>query len=191
MYSEYGAFLSLAHIDSAVDGLFKAYLDSTLIDIARTASGDSPTYRTAVYEFRKAHLDPFSLQEGQTYLSEDEQKSCQKAFVAGGDRFNSAKDYLYWFDIRAKFWRKTPVDKLLTAIVAPADVLLRIEQAALELQSQRQWVLAQNAQADGARHQRASAVSGGSEDGPGQVLTSLLDALKKKQHAHHPASGTE
>ncbi len=143
MYSAYGEFLSLAHIDSAVDGIYKAYLDSVLIGIRIEAKTD-PAYWSAVEGFRKDNLDPFTRAAGQTMLK-DEDLAARKDVLgrdeAKRERFEQANDYLYWFDLRAKFWDKTAIDDQIRALVTSPDDLLRLEQAAKELQRRRERAL--------------------------------------------------
>lgn len=141
MYSAYGEFLSLANIDSAVDGLFKAYLDTVLIGlkIASDAS-PTPTYLPAVERFRAEKLDPFTRPRGETMLPESERSKLEKRLTGDDskrDRVNQAKDYLYWFDLRARFWEQTPIDDQIRSMIADPKDLLRLRDAANELQNRR------------------------------------------------------
>ena len=140
MYSAYGEFLSLANIDAAVDGLYKAYLDSVLID-CRTKHEQSAAYWNEVRAFRRTNLDPFTLQAGQTKLSEADRSSAESWLSENRERLEQAKDYLYWFDARAKFWSETVVDQQITDIAASPEDLLNLQLAAKGLQTRRERAL--------------------------------------------------
>ena len=141
MYSAYGEFLSLANIDAAVDGLYKAYLDSVLIDY-RTRQPSS--FWDKVEAFRKANLDPFTLASGRTKLSDAERASAESQLSANRERLQRAKDYLYWFDVRAKFWSEVVLDEQITDVVASAKDLLNLQVAAKGLQTRRERALHAN-----------------------------------------------
>jgi len=113
MYSAYGEFLSLDRIDSAVDGLNKAFLDSVLIQL-RIRFPQREDYKLAVQDFRWHN------------------------FHKG---IPLSDDYLYWFDLRADFWEKTAIDEQIKAMLAPSDTLQKLNEAALALLRRRNWAL--------------------------------------------------
>jgi len=141
MYSAYGEFLSLARVDSAVDGLFKAYLDSTLVGFRLD---DTCPYSDNVLEFRRQRLDPFTLKKNQTMLPDATRLSIQARLEkdeAGRTFYDQAADYLYWFDLRAAFWEKAEVDDQIKSLVTSPEALLKLRDAAIELQARRAWAL--------------------------------------------------
>ena len=158
MYSGYGELLSLASIDSAVDKLFKAYLDVMLVGFATSsppavslAAWRLPNdYWSKVSEFRRTNLDPFTvprtesgLVQGQRVLLEAARSAAQQRLESPqeGEHLKHARDYLYWFDIRAHFWSKTPLDGALRTLIVSADDLLKLQKAAQELQKREQMVV--------------------------------------------------
>ena len=120
MSSLYGEFLSLTRIDSAVDELYKAYLEAVLIRL----KDYSTDYRAEVAKFRMGALDPSPLPTGQPYYGTDLE-------------LKPATEYLYWFDIRAKFWANTEVTPRIRSMVAPIGTLLKLVAEAKDLQEQR------------------------------------------------------
>ena len=150
MYSAYGEFLSLAHIDSMVDGIYKAYLDTVLINL-KIDHRPYPTYWEAVKDFRRSNLDPFTPKNSGGMLDDSVRLSIQKDLdddQQKRERFSQADDYLYWFDLRAKFWAETVVDDKIKAMLASAADLKKLKDAAKELQSQRAQALKQKAKQD-------------------------------------------
>ena len=158
MYSDFGELLSFTSIDSAVDKLFKAYLDSKLIDFATPSPSVASLsawrlpddYWGKVTEFRRSNLDPFTVPRTksgltgvQGVLPEAARKEAQRKLEAPHERERAkhARDYLYWFDIRAVYWSKTPLDSALRTLVVSADDLLKLQRAAKELQDRLQKVL--------------------------------------------------
>jgi hypothetical protein len=159
MYEAYGEFLSLARIDSFIDGLNKAYLDSELIRLKRESQkhGSENLYRQAVRNFRRENLDAFTLPEEpgkldakNPQLLSAEERSRINSHLEKNEpertRFIQAADYLYWFDIRAEFWAERTVDEQISSALESPESLTKLKAAAEQMRAQRDRALAQGAQ---------------------------------------------
>lgn len=85
MYDTQTDLLSYSHIESEVDGLFRAYLDTSLMAYAQDCEDQRSrtAYWRAVDEFKKGTLSSVN-----------------------------GEGYQYWFDVRADYWSQHPAKGL-------------------------------------------------------------------------------
>jgi hypothetical protein len=111
--------LSYAYIEAEVDGLFRAYLETTLMEYARNSKKDKKAYWEAVIGLRKE-----SLGFNDEATSGAENGSLKAAVAAIGRTENDSTEvlpYRYWFDVCADYWSPGPgdgppfVDELVTS----------------------------------------------------------------------------
>jgi hypothetical protein len=98
--------LSYAGIESEVDGLLRAYLDTTLVSLANTANGNEAKYWLDVVALRNKVFEKPSPQS-----------------------------YRYWFDIRADYWWQRPKELLQQLVdeLVPATYLRILYEEAVAL----------------------------------------------------------
>jgi hypothetical protein len=147
--------LSYAHIKNEVDGLFRAYLDTKLMELANnsTKPGD---YWPKVVTFRNSALD---------FPSKKEKDTLSKGFYP----------YRYWFDLRADYWSRSPgqeVNKLVGGLL-PSAYLKTLYDQATALKERIDHI------ANLGTSRRASVATDKSDDGsPGPSLKTVLEKVE-------------
>jgi hypothetical protein len=142
--------LSYSDVDDEVERVYRAFLDSTLIEYALQHSKPSDqggaedgqcrccarkkkvevlpeAYWGAVLRFRRENLNPIPPRQrwaaSDVELSEDARKS------ASEDRYQRNRAFLFWFDVRAYYWSKRETSNILGTFEASVQLQLVYEQA--------------------------------------------------------------
>lgn len=114
MFDTQTDLLSYAHLHSDVDQLFRAYLDTALMELAQTYPGDQKQYWSAVVDFRRQKLSypdpPIQPKPG---TAEPSIKELINAMPTT-DQPVEALQYLYWFEVRSDFWSRATQEELAT-----------------------------------------------------------------------------
>lgn len=132
MYTGYSELLAYEGLDDALDQVYRAYIDVRLATLAGNAA-DRSRYWAQVAEFRRAELDPGTLD---TYPEKDrdvasgsyDEGTIKAARVSKAERAR----FLYWFDVRARFWWEEADRSLLDWVQASELEALYLQAAALE-----------------------------------------------------------
>jgi hypothetical protein len=124
MFDTHADLLSYSQIHSDVDQLFRAYLDTALMETAQHMLGNSKGYWKGVIELRKKKLgypdpesdvktDALSVADLIDHLPEPSDPS-------------EASQYLYWFEVRADYWSQA-TQKELEAVAGALPASKRLE----------------------------------------------------------------
>jgi hypothetical protein len=171
MDSSYRELLAFTSIDNAVDKLFRAYLDTTLIGLAETYTGDSD-YDNVVSSYRSRVLEPFTSAQDTAAKA-----TARSRYDSNRARFAAVQAYLYWFDIRAAFWRGKRPDQYLLDIVEPAEDLKNLQTESNILRKRLEKVGEARKYADpDAKRWRALSAIGAKDNARSMILLDVIIA---------------
>ena len=148
--------LSYAHIKNEVDGLFRAYLDTSLMELAKE-NPEPAGYWPKVITLRNSALD---------FPAKGEKDKVSTGFFP----------YRYWFDMRADYWSRRSGDEVekLVGGLLPSAYLKTLYEQATALKGRIDHITKLGTSA------RASVASGKSENGSaGPSLTTVLDKVEQ------------
>jgi hypothetical protein len=117
MFDTQADLLSYAHLHSDVDELFRAYLDTALMELAQNHIGDAKGYWTGVVTLRHEKLSyPNPPDPPASKKAANEEPSIAELINAmpSGDEPTEAFQYLYWFEVRSDYWSRVTSADLST-----------------------------------------------------------------------------
>jgi hypothetical protein len=132
MFDTHADLLSYSQIHSDVDQLFRAYLDTALMETAQRMLGDSKGYWTGVIKLRMKKLgyrDPEPGKKTDELSIHDLIKELSPA-----SELSETSQYLFWFEVRADYWShatKEELDAVVGALPASKRLELLYEEARL------------------------------------------------------------
>lgn len=118
MLFEHTDLLSYDDIDRDVDGIFRAFCDTTLIEYAKDDVKTPGTYWAKVVKFRRENLSPYDRPD---FLKKAGSPAAGKK-LSDVD-FEHARGFLYWFDVRADYWSRKGANQKLVDTLVPAEKL--------------------------------------------------------------------
>ncbi len=121
MEGAYFELIAYDGIEHSIDQAYRAYLDAKLVELAHASSNEN-AYWTSVRKFRTDTLDPGTRPEYPNKLpneSTQHDPDIEAARVAKSYELG----FLYWFDVRARFWGAKKA--------AHAEILEQLEWATL------------------------------------------------------------
>lgn len=108
-----------------VDRVFRAFIDTSLLQFAKESEGNLASYWSKVVEFRRSNFGPLDREEfvelaGLEPTSPEEQR---KRWALEQRNFKARLPFLCWLDVRAHYWSNGSSDKRLIEIIVPAEKL--------------------------------------------------------------------
>lgn len=140
MHYAHTDLLSYDDIDRDVDRLFRVFCDTALIEFASNKK-DTRDYWANVRAFRRVHLTPFERLDlieratGTKKPLEDFEAVEESENEASGDETSAhARDFIYWFDVRAEHWSTHGADQELLNTLVPSQQLSALYNEAKKVQ---------------------------------------------------------
>ena len=134
MYLAYTDLLSYRDINREVDQLYRAFLDTTLIELARDAGG-SAEYWHGVAEFRRENVDPLDRPTlAKASSAGAHSAASERRSQPASDELSHSHGFVYWFDVRAKYWAEAGADSDTLRLLASAEVVELVYEEARVLQ---------------------------------------------------------
>jgi hypothetical protein len=144
--------LSYSDVDDEVERVYRAFLDSTLIEYALQYSRTSEQggaeggqcrccprkkqvevvekpYWEAVLRFRQENLNPIPPRQRSGAPSAAWNENADARKRANEDRYRRDRAFLFWFDVRAYYWSKRETSNILGTFEASVQLQLVYDQA--------------------------------------------------------------
>lgn len=178
MFDSQSNLISYSQIHSDVDQLFRAYLDTALMELANVKFGDSKGYWTGVIALRKDKLNYIEWAPGvaATARAPSVQDLIDTMPPAGAS--DQGFRYLFWFEVRADYWSRATKPELeaLVAALPPSERLGILFSEARVLEG-RLATLPENAVPEETESDGTRAVTSG-EPLPREAFLKLLAMVK-------------
>jgi hypothetical protein len=134
MLYEHTDLLSYDDIDKDVDGIFRAFCDTTLIEYAKDGAQNTPAFWANVVNFRRKNLCPYDRPDFLERASKAEPPPPEDGERLTNEDFERTRGFLYWFDVRAEYWSRNGANQKLVDTLVPAPELQELYHHAVAVQ---------------------------------------------------------